>query len=122
MLPGCCWVAVCVCICAAAQSFPGAAPNLSELPAHCPQCVLWLGLGVLQQESHLLSHSLLQWKAVGFWLWPGAVLCWKELNSLPNPALLPGFLSRKLLLMETHVVPLQLQQLICLSLLHFVYF
>lgn len=80
------WVIVCVCvICAAAQRFLGAAPARSELLAHCPQCGERLGLEVLQHKSFLLSHSLLQRKAVGFWLWPEAGLRWKELNSLPNP-------------------------------------
>lgn len=72
------------------------------------------------------------------WLWPKAGPLWKEPNSLPNPELLPGFLSWKPFLMGTPLScgksnsssksqgsmlsPLQLDQLYCPPLLHSRYF
>lgn len=137
---------MCVCVIdgTAVQRILGAAPACSLLcaagqavPRESPHVGNGRGLEMLQEKPHLLFHSATK-KVVGLWLWPCTGPFWKEPNSLPNPELLPGFLSWKPFLMGTPLCcgksnsssesqgsmlsPSQLDQLCCLPLLHSRYF
>lgn len=138
---------VCVCVCnrwySSSKDLGCCSHSLTALccwsgcPQRKPPHGEWPGAGDAAGEAPFAFSLVATKKAVGLWLWPSTELFWKEPNSLPNPELLPGFLSWKLFLMGTPLCcgksnisesqgsmlsPSQLDQLCCLPLLHSRYF